>query len=221
MANLKQLGLAINQYCNDFNYVMPKPASANSLTDNWFNKLDGYIAGAEVTNVKLSNGRSISGASLFAKKTSFRCPSDTKPYRTDTNQLGGLTYALPYSSEAAYPGFAGAKVSRIKFPSRLCALTNVSYYPIFNSYNGERAPEYNNQITVSTTDTAYVNKNNSQFIVRHHGKFANMLFFDGHVDPIRFAWVMNCSTTPGVKDIILKSVGMWMIDGRWTNRYVL
>ena len=50
VSNLKQLTLAINTYCNDFQYVMPK--GGNSLTDNWFNKLDGYVKGTEITTVK-------------------------------------------------------------------------------------------------------------------------------------------------------------------------
>lgn len=220
MANLKQLGLAINQYCNDFTHVMPNPADARSLTDNWFNKLEGYIAGAEVTDVKLNNGSSIPGASLFAKRTSFRCPSDTKPYRTDTSAQGGLSYALPFSSLAAYPGFAGAKVSRIKFPTRLVGLAEISYYPTFNSYNGERPADNNFEITVSPK-SPYVNKNNSQFIVRFHSGATNMVYFDGHVDAQRHVWVIQGAGQTGSKPIILQSVGMWMIEGSWTNRYTL
>lgn len=220
MANLKQLGLAINQYCNDFNYVMPNPASANSLTDNWFNKLHGYIAGTEEVQVKLTNGRSIPGASLFAKKTSFRCPSDTKPYRTDTSSLGGLSYALPYSSEPAYPGFAGAKVSRIKFPTRLVGLAEISYYPTFNSYNGVRPADNNFEISVSPK-SPYVNVNNSQYIVRFHSGATNLVYFDGHVDAQRHVWVIQGSSQTGSKPIILQSVGMWLIEGTWANRYTL
>lgn len=220
MANLKQLGLAINQYVHDYNYVMPNPASANSLIDNWFTRLHGYIAGAEVSQVKLSNGNTISGASLFAKKTSFRCPSDTKPYRTDTNQLGGLSYALPYSSVAAYPGFAGAKVSRIKFPSRLAGLAEISYYPTFNSYNGVRPADNNFEISVSPK-SPYVNVNNSQYIVRFHSGATNMVYFDGHVDSPRHVWVIQGAGQTGIKSVILQSVGMWLIEGTWANRYTL
>lgn len=50
-SNLKQLGLGINQYCNDHQYVMK--VNANSLTDNWFNKLDGYVGGRRDGNDKI------------------------------------------------------------------------------------------------------------------------------------------------------------------------
>ena len=93
-SNLKQLGLGINQYCNDHQYVMK--VNANSLTDNWFNKLDGYVGGAETVTIKYTNGASGTAAALFGKKTAFRCPSDTKPYMTTTNQSGSLSYAMPF-----------------------------------------------------------------------------------------------------------------------------
>lgn len=218
MANLKQLGLAINQYCNDFNYVML--TNTNSTDNNWFSRLEGYIAGAENGPVKLTNGRTVTMATLFGKKTAFRCPSDTKPYRTDTNQLGGLTYGLPFSSVADYPGFSGAKVSRIKFPTRIVALAEVSYYPQFDCYKGEGPEENNFEVTVNPK-SSYAEKNNSQFIVRHHNGATNMLFFDGHVEPLRHVWLMNRAGQRGIKSVILQAVGMWMIDGRWTNRYVL
>ena len=218
MANLKQLGLAINQYCNDFNYVML--ANTNSMDNNWFSRLDGYIAGAENGPVKLTNGRTMTMATLFGKKTAFRCPSDTKPYRTDTNQLGGLTYAIPFTTDPVYKGFAGARVSRIRFPSRLCALTNVSYYPSFNGYTGVRPSDNNYEITVDAK-SPYVNVNNSQYIVRHHGKFANMVFFDGHVEPIRRAWVVTGANSTGSRDNVLRAVGMWFIEGAWVKPYTL
>ena len=219
-SNLKQLGFGINQYCIDYTYVMD--SNGNSLTNNWFNKLDGYVAGAETVTVKFSNGSSDPAAALFGKKTVFRCPSDTLPYMTTTNQSGSLSYALPYSYVDNYPGFAKAKVSRIKFPSRLCSLTNVSYYPTFNAYHGANgASEVNGYELMTDANYApFVNANNSQFIVRHHSGAANMVFFDGHVDRIKHAWAMNRlqdlgSSAP--RAIIMQSIGLWMIEGRWGN----
>lgn len=211
-SNLKQLGLGINQYCNDHQYVMK--VNANSLTDNWFNKLDGYVGGAETVTIKYTNGASGTAAALFGKKTAFRCPSDTKPYMTTTNQSGSLSYAMPFSNVAAYPGFAEAKASRIKYPSRLCALTNASYYPSFNSYNGyrEAANAYEN---MANPNSSYANLNNSQYIVRHHNGAANMVFFDGHVEPVRHSWVMLGASATGSVSIIKQAIGMWMIEGKF------
>lgn len=211
-SNLKQLGFAINHYCDDFQYVMG--VNANSVTDNWFNKLSGYVQGAENITIKYANGSSGIAAALFAKKTVFRCPSDAKPYMTSTNQSGSLSYALPYSNVSSYPGFAEAKTSRIKHPSRLCALTNVSYYPSFNSYNGyrEAANAYEN---MTDPDSSYANLNNSQYIIRHHSGAANMVFFDGHVEPVRHSWVMLGASATGAPQIIKQAIGMWMIEGKF------
>lgn len=212
-SNLKQLGLGINQYVNDFHAVMP-PAISYNLTTNWFNKLDGYVQGAETAKVKFSNGATVSCPALFGKKTVFRCPSDTQPYLTTTSPGGGLSYGLPYSAkDALHPGFAGAKVSRIKYPSRLCSVTNVDYFPVMNILNGTADPVTNEIMTKPSPPVT--TKPNTQIIVKYHSNAANMAFFDGHVAPVQHAWGMSKADATGSISIIKQAIGMWMVEGKY------
>ena len=211
-SNLKQLGLGINQYCNDFHAVMP-PIAAYNITSNWFNKLDGYVQGAEMTKVKFNNGATVSCPALFGKKTVFRCPSDTQPYLTTTSQSGGLSYGLPYSPVAGSPGFAGAKVSRIKYPSQLCSVTNVDYFPVMNIVNGISDSATNEIMTKPSPPVT--SKPNTQIIVKYHSNAANMAFFDGHVAPVQHAWGIVKANGTGSLPIIKQAIGMWMIEGKY------
>lgn len=212
MSNLKQLTLAINAYCNDSQYVMPK--GSNSLVDNWFNKLDGYVKGTEITTVKTTTS-SMSAPVLFARKTVFRCPADMQPYMTTTNQSAGLSYGLPYSAVDGYQGFASAKISRIKFPAKLCAMTNVDYYPEINIFNGNR-DEVTHEIMINPS-APKDSMANSLWIVRHHNGAANFGFFDGHVESLRHVWGMNGANDTGSANIILQATGMWLIEGKYGN----
>ena len=213
-SNLKQLGTGINQYCVDNSHVME--TNTNSITNNWFNKLDGYVSGAETVKVKLSSGASPNAAALFGKKTVFRCPSDTQPYRVDTSPSGGLSYGLPYSANTNYAvGFAGAKVSRIKYPSQLCSVTNVDYYPAINILNGSFDSVTNE---IMTRPSPPINpKPNSLIIVKYHSNAANMAFFDGHVAPVQHAWGLSKANNTGSIAIIKQAIGMWAIDGKYSS----
>ena len=221
MSNLKQLGLGINQYCADYSFAMPKPNNGSDMTQNCFNQLSGYVSGAETADVKLAGGGTLTTAALFGRKSAFLCPSDTKPYRTDTPK-GGLSYALPYSSQSTlYPAFAGAKVSRIRRPSLLCILTNVSYYTMFDAYQGTGEADTNWEKTVDPGDLGRVNDNNSQWIVRHHSSGANMVFFDGHTEASRHIWAVNRAGSTSSPVIIKQAVGRWLIEAKWTAQYQL
>ena len=52
-SNLKQLGTGINQYCVDNTNVMPVTTATYDIKNNWFNKLDGYVGGAETVTFRL------------------------------------------------------------------------------------------------------------------------------------------------------------------------
>ena len=221
MSNLKQLGLGINQYCIDYSHAMPKPDNGSDQVNNWFNKLAGYVSGGEVVDVKFTNGGTAEAAALFGRKTAFLCPADTRPYTSNCGNGGGLSYALPYSGVASYPAFAGAKVSRIRRPSLLCTLTNVSYYTIFDAYQGEGDADINYEKTVNPGDLERVNKNNSQWIVRHHSNGANMVFFDGHTEASRHIWAVNRAGSTGSPVIIKEAVGRWLVEAKWTAQYQL
>ena len=222
-SNLKQLGTGINQYCVDNTNVMPVTLTATyDIKNNWFNKLDGYVGGAETVTFKQTNGSQAEGAALFSKKTVFRCPSDKTPYLTTTNQSGSLSYGMPYSSQAAsYPGFAGAKVSRIKHPTRLCTLAETIYYFRFDAYNGNRnAATF--EATIDPKQVSVLNNNTGQWIARQHNGQTNMVFFDGHVETLKRVWFVNPSGSTSSRPIILQAVGMWLIEGTWANdRYKL
>ena len=212
MSNLKQLGLAINQYCSDQEYVMPHRPDGYDITTNWFNMLDGYVQGAQTVTVKFEGGWEETGAALFDRKTVFRCPSDTHRYLSNTNSSAGLSYGLPYSSNSAMPGFAGAKATRIRFPSKICALANVSYYYQFNVYSGNRAEDTNYENMINPGD-ARVTEGNSQWIVRYHSGASNMVFFDGHAEAVRHSWIIAGATAKGGTALMKETIARWLIDG--------
>ncbi len=215
MSNLKQLTLAINTYCSDAQYVMPIATSYN-ISTNWFNKLDGYVKGAENAEVKIKTS-TVTAPALFGRKTVFRCPADTQPYMTTTSLAGGLSYGLPYSPVSGYQGFAEAKVARIKYPSKLCAITNVDYFPSINIYqtSGYENPA-TKELTVDPTPPLE-EKPNVTAIVKYHNGATNFGFFDGHVEPVRHAWGMIAGGNTGSVSIIMQSIGFWMVEGKWGN----
>ncbi|MEI3003363.1 MAG: DUF1559 domain-containing protein, partial [Victivallales bacterium] len=50
-SNLKQLGTGINRSCVDNTNVMPVTTATYDIKNNWFNKLDGYVGGAETVTL--------------------------------------------------------------------------------------------------------------------------------------------------------------------------
>lgn len=176
MGNLRQLGLAIQQYCVDSDFI---PAVQYKNGEWWYYLLDGYIKGAERVNGKFNTGASGYDSLLFFAKTAFRCPSDTKPYMTTSSNGGGLSFGM----NGFLGNYAGAdprlqawvKGSQVRYPSLMAVLVETSYYPTTNTWGNGVDP-----LAVLPNHPG-VMENNSNYIVKYHTGATNLLYFDGHV----------------------------------------
>lgn len=190
LANLKQLGVAINSYSVDSDYI---PAAQRSTSQWWFYLLDGYIRGAEKITGKWKNGSTGTNSRFFFQKTAFRCSSDRRAYMTTSPEGAGLTYGMN-----GYLGNISAthanmkspvKTSIVKYPSMLCTLTEIGYYPIFNTYGNAPDP-------LMTKPDSYnaIILNNSQYVTLNHTGNANLLHFDGHTSQRKLLLKANKGT---------------------------
>lgn len=187
LANLKQLGLAINSYSVDSDYI---PAARSTNTRWWYDLLDGYIRGAEKITGKWKNGSTGTNNRFFFQKTAFRCPSDRRAYMTTSPEGAGLTYGM--NAYLGDYGFAHAdgkspiKTSTVKYPSLLCTLSEIAYYPTFNTYGNAPHP-----LTTKGDSHYAVIQNNDQHITLNHTGNANLLHFDGHTSQRKFLLKAN------------------------------
>ncbi len=224
-SNQKQMGLIYIQYMNDYKYAMNKLNQTN-LEDNWYTQLADYTDDAKVKNIRMGKS-SAQGAVLFDRKTIFACPSDNKLYPDYGNDgadhvNGGLSWAMPWSSSVK--AFSGCMAGKIKYPSQLCMLTNIAYYTQFEVNSGCKDATNNSQMEYpggkyDRPGCGQGTVTNSQYVIRHHGDAANMLFADGHVESVNRSWTLQGAGSYGDKGIIEKMVKRWCVDAYWSAKY--
>ena len=156
LSNVKQLMLAVVQYCQDYDETMP---------------MNGYTSGATLVYF---------GDEIYpyCKNTQmFTCPSATyrlvlgdaanNPGGYSINQVGGYTAAVggPYLFGASN---SGAKIGTISYPSQLIVLGDGNGY------------WQNLGITLTATDPPTLWAGTQGAFVGRHNQGANFGFMDGH-----------------------------------------
>jgi len=172
MSNLKQIGIAVMMYCQDYNEVLP---SVN-IGQNWYIKLLRY------TNPKLSG---VPVAEYPAKPkgpvTVFVCPSNRYYYTSGSTTP--WSYAVNYTMNmecgilfTGGPSNYPRKYASIKKPSEKVIIGDSTYGP---GTTGSGISYIGTYIWFQG-GTAYVGTNN-RWLGYIHNDGSNLLWVDGHV----------------------------------------
>jgi prepilin-type N-terminal cleavage/methylation domain-containing protein/prepilin-type processing-associated H-X9-DG protein len=204
-SNLKQIGIATNNYANDFNdYCMPAYVTGKT--------------GAEGTwTQQLGPGGSITSY-LGGKWQVLRCPSET--LGLSTNPVGGNSnYGVNYRT-------FGRKSASLN----LYAISKISIFIKFKSASGimhitESTPALHSAL-ITGGDSSMVSKETpwpyitstawNPVYLRHNYKTANVLWLDGHVSSAdrndfnrNATWEPSCANSSYVFDGILRAKLPW------------
>lgn len=161
-SNLKQIGLAMIQYTQDYDERLPRNDSGAN-TQTWVDSLQPYIKSDQV----------------------FVCPSDAAPYaslasgRRTSYSINQFYYAnsaqslfeanvIPPASLAALEDSAGT----------IGVGDSTGYYQV----QGSNPPA----VTISTTSPRTLSVGGTGSFSERHLETANWLFMDGHVKALRF-----------------------------------
>jgi prepilin-type N-terminal cleavage/methylation domain-containing protein/prepilin-type processing-associated H-X9-DG protein len=180
MSNLKQLGLAVIQYTQDYDEKLPASYDGNSpyTTDNlWMGKLDPYIKNIYIlfcpSDTKLGDTHPIEGADFINRSTGWWC--NTVSY--GWNYAGLTTSAC---SPAGY-GCGGLSLSALDNASEIIMLTD----------NGGKISGSQAQYAVKCQVDVPTGSDYGPTVIHFDG--GNILFGDGHVkwSKIPGAYVSN------------------------------
>jgi len=199
LSNLKQIGLAVVQYTQDFDEYLPKEAlygspvletggAASNNLHLWMHSIWPYIKNAQV----------------------FNCPSANSSYIV--NFTGNYTGNISYG----YNHFLSGSDSDVRFinttsaPRNLASVQNVAETPLVadsayyvmgpestcqSSIKTKLQDEFGNLIDCSGTLSGSVYTNNNPPVPRHLETF-NMAFVDGHVKSLKSSgWVTSSAAT--------------------------
>jgi prepilin-type processing-associated H-X9-DG protein len=167
MSNMKQLGLALMQYAQDYdggivpyNYTPP----GGAMTATWaklYTPTISYVGNDQI----------------------YRCPS--APQRSTTyaplTSFQGSTYGFPYKGVsatgwAALDGGTGAKLDAVPEAARTCLLGETMWNPYYDNY-GYGSAQFGVSKTMSLDPAASGYHLNSE----RHLDGSTFLFVDGHV----------------------------------------
>lgn len=199
LSNLKQIGLAVVQYTQDFDEYLPKEAvygsqiletggNASGNLHLWMHSIWPYIKNAQV----------------------FNCPSANSTY------IGPFTGAYDYNVSYGYNHFLSGSDSDVRFinstssPRNLASIQNVAQTPLvadsayyvmgpestcMPSKKAALEADFGNLIDCSGTLSGSVYTNNNPPLPRHLETF-NMAFVDGHVKSLKSSgWVTTRAAT--------------------------
>ena len=151
--NLKQTGLALAMYTQDFDGYMPRRPSGSEYA-KWFYCLAPYMT---QKNPNVFSG----GMNSFIGKKFWVCPSDRNPIRFGKKGIPSLSYVINYIC-------IGRKIQRFPTQSKTIAFTDMfnedgSWVRINPGYTGGGFPHPSN-------------------VAYRHNDGTNCLFLDGHVE---------------------------------------
>jgi len=175
LSNMKQWGLALGMYCDDYNDYMPyegqggsSDISAGFNRGAWYNVLSGYVNSPALMTLYPPQAPDTSKIPFPGKKSIYVCPSIRRP---NSNYSGAPTVTNPYFGYAmnrVLTGLAGKVYKRSKAdkPSETIFLSESE----------------NN--TYSFTDGNYIGSNprsgGGGYTPPTHSGGMNFLFLDGH-----------------------------------------
>lgn len=180
-SNLKQLGLAMMQYSQDYdeklvptalNYPLIRPDGLAGSVALWPHMLEPYVKSLQV----------------------FECPSSTRTYTG--SQGGGLPYGYNYVSPGdgscssncgvSMGGFVGAgsaSLAAVEDPSGTIAVVDAAYY-ILRFRGATFTQEQAVKATLCNTTTVICQQ-------ARHLETINSLFVDGHVKSMKWSTILN------------------------------
>lgn len=183
-SNLKQLGLAIAQYTQDFDELYPPDGVAVGANQSWCGMINPYV--------KAGNDGI------------YRCPSNpnnghrsdgsSSDYVANTDNEYYYYYGVNWGPWSAF-GTSGVSLSKIDAPSSTISLSENDNPPNHNSTSYEY-------------DITNGNAGNDNRIFFGHTGTSVFLFCDGHVKAMRPFQTVDASASG------TSSVNMWRIDGK-------
>ena len=196
LSNLKQIGLGVMQYVQDYDETFPlavtgERSSTSTPVNGWADGIQPYLKSVQI----------------------YQCPSDTVEGGTNPDARNYTDYW--YNSNLSSSGDNSADFPKGEYynnvPVKIAALT-FSSLTIMNGdgqtgvsntnaayrLNGAAAAGFNSLTSPSTTSTAgYVN---SGSIVPRHLEGVNLLFADGHAK-----WIKTNDNVGGLKGAFFRS----------------
>ena len=154
--NIRQVGIAYSNYCDDFAYTPPVWNNGR-----WFNKLSGYIE------------------SSYGEGNLWRCPAD---FRVEAELSYGINQTVcrnPESRKKEDLLWYGLPVGRIKDPSAFITIADSSKYYIGKDADGRGEEIVREQENVISGGVY------SYLALRHNHGF-NAAFADTHVEYIAY-----------------------------------
>jgi prepilin-type N-terminal cleavage/methylation domain-containing protein/prepilin-type processing-associated H-X9-DG protein len=212
-SNLKQIGLALTQYAQDFDERLPMrlfydtPTGTKPTAGTPYSSSDtGNIANRDDYSWR-------SQIQPYIKSTQIMvCPSN--PDNTKDTYDGGIkrSYAGSYTGNQtiggatgyfSYTNEPGTPLSTIAFPSQLIGVIEFWHTPYVTIEIDKNAQAYNDTGTGGQSWPADAGSGGyAQFIYAGHMRTGNYLFADGHVKALRPTQTANAS-----------GMNMWYRDG--------
>jgi prepilin-type processing-associated H-X9-DG protein/prepilin-type N-terminal cleavage/methylation domain-containing protein len=204
-SNEKQIGNAFLMYAGDHDdFIAPQrsPFAGNVNGDewryNWAWKLGLYLAPKAIRNSAGYKATEIPVYICHADKNNIVASSGNYPtnygYNRRMGSIGTSAWQGPINKENSWK-----RLTRFAQASKVLVLTDCLTNT--NIINGYGAQVVNSYPTISDTYSATQKKNKIDMF-RHGGKFANVLYADGHVDAqdprymLRQQVLINSAWTP-------------------------
>jgi prepilin-type N-terminal cleavage/methylation domain-containing protein/prepilin-type processing-associated H-X9-DG protein len=174
--NLKQIGLGIAQYVQDYDQTLPLRRFAPSVAPNW----DDFSWRTVIQPYVKSTQLLACPSNPDNRKTTFD-PEFNRSYAGNTNWINGSPSATQPASSEDETGYFGQghviSLSQIEYPAQLIAVTELWHAP-WVTVIVDRGDLTN--VEDGITYSAY-----SDLIFTGHSGRSNYLFADGHVKALR------------------------------------
>ncbi|MBN1445542.1 MAG: DUF1559 domain-containing protein [Candidatus Omnitrophica bacterium] len=191
ISNMKQLGLAMEMYCQDHNsYFVGQPSSDWITKSSWDFLLHKWTGTGGYAN----GGIDYIGGTGYKNPAFYRCPSDRRG-GWNWSPIKAVTYT--YNRRISGYGYGGIvrKQPEVKRPSSVVLFWETDYN------GGPTTNNANTQLYGNVDNALRSPHHSSGGCADWHNGGSNMLFVDGHVQWFRFAGLgyFNTFTLPQYK----------------------
>ncbi|MGA2137435.1 MAG: DUF1559 domain-containing protein [Verrucomicrobiia bacterium] len=190
LSNMRQWGLAMGMYCDDYHDYMPYEGTSGGPIDTgfnlraWYNVLSTYIGTPPLKNLYPPTAPDTSRIPLPGQKSIYVCPSVTAPASTWTPPATTSNPWFGYAMNRVNTGSGGHLYTRslAALPGQVILLS-----------------ESENDV-YSFTDGYYLGKNAPIPVPPRHSGGMNFLFVDGHAQWYKlddYSRTLSEATNPG------------------------